>query len=140
MSISSLENFEHLIIYPLPVDDVELNSLADKQVKYFLRKQSKKKELSIVKRAMCKETADRWLKKHTSLALLEEATQEEVQVVHFAVTLAKCTMTYTPYLLIDHVNLLFLSHVFVCLCADIPHVVFCNSRQVQKCRWRSAQS
>jgi hypothetical protein len=80
MSVTSLESFEHLMIYPLPDDNDELNKLAKSQVKYFKKKKSKKREIYKVKREMSQETADRWLKKHTSKIRIDDLTNEDTQV------------------------------------------------------------
>lgn len=79
-SVSSLETFRQLMIYPLPDDDVELNIIAQNQVKYFLRKKRRKSEIFKAKREMDKETADHWLKKHSGKPRLCELTTEELQV------------------------------------------------------------
>jgi hypothetical protein len=84
MSVSSLEDFEQLMIYPLPDDDTELNTLADKQVKYFLRKKRKKREMTLAKRKINKDNADHWLRKHIGKPGLNELTAEELQVCTLA--------------------------------------------------------
>mmetsp|Transcript_35519 Transcript_35519/g.66302 ORF Transcript_35519/g.66302 Transcript_35519/m.66302 type:complete len:365 (-) Transcript_35519:231-1325(-) len=82
MSVSSLESFEQLMIFPLPEDNAELNSLADLQIKYFLQKKKKKNYLRKANRKISDETSKQWLKKHTSKARVDELTTGDLELFH----------------------------------------------------------
>lgn len=82
MSVSSLESFEHLMIYPLPKDDAELNSLANLQIKYFLQKKKKKSFLRKANREISDETSKQWLKKHSSKARIDELCGEDIELFY----------------------------------------------------------
>ena len=82
MSVSSLEDFEQLIIYPLPEDDEELMGLARKQKLYFLKQKKKKKEIAKAKRKMNNEESDQWLRKHCGKPGVDQLTSDELMVGH----------------------------------------------------------
>lgn len=80
MSVSSVETFRQLMIFPLPDNDTELNSIADNQLKYLLKRKRRKSELFKANREINKEAAEQWLKKRTGKPRPYELTAEEQQV------------------------------------------------------------
>lgn len=77
MSVSSLEEFEQLLIYPIPQDNAELSKIACNQVKYFLRRRKRKKEVLKAKIEINQETNENWLRKHSGKTRVEELSRDE---------------------------------------------------------------